>query len=439
MNSESIMQLTTEHALVQAVEAHKAGKLHEAEVLYRAILQSEPLHPDANHNLGVLAVAVNQADAALPLFKKALEANASQGQYWLSYIDALIQVNQFDSAKEVLSQGKSRGLAGERVDALQVQLTAILLAQTTEPSPNQKKPTYTQLRKKVAADKGKNTGPSQSDLNALLEHYQTGQYDLAENLAKAHTQKYPDHQFSWKVLGALFKLTGRLEESLAANVKAVDISPKDAEALYNLGITLHELGRLEEAEKHYKKAIAIEPNSAETHYNLGITLQGLGRHEEAQTSYKKAIAIKPAYAQAHYNLGLTLQGVSRLEEAAASYKKAIAIAPGYAEAHSNLGVTLQELGRLDEAAASLKQAISIKQDYAEAYSNLGITLKEMRKAEEAETSFRKAIFINPELKSANASLGRLLMDKNQHIDGLALLKKACGYICFDVINGVTIH
>jgi tetratricopeptide (TPR) repeat protein len=433
------MQLKTRQTLLQAVEAHKAGKLHDAEVLYRAILQSEPLHPDANHNLGVLAVAVNQAEAALPLFKTALEANASQGQYWLSYIDALIQVKQFDNAKEILSQGMNLGLAGERVDALQAQLTVILLAQSSEPPPNQKKPTYTQLRKKATEDKGKNTSPSQPDLNALLGHYQTGQYDLAENLAKTLTQKYPGHQFSWKVLGALFKLTGRLEESLAANIKAVDISPKDSEALYNLGITLHELGRLEEAEKHYKKAIAIEPNSAETHYNLGITQQGLGRHEEAQTSYKRAIAIKPVYAQAHYNLGLTLQGLSRLEEAETSYKKAIAIEPTYAEAHSNLGVTLQEMGRLDEAAVSLKQAIAIKPDYAEAHSNLGSTLKELRKAEEAESSFRKAIFINPELKSAKANLGKLLMDKNQHKDGLGLLRNACGYICFDVINGITIH
>jgi tetratricopeptide (TPR) repeat protein len=104
-----------------------------------------------------------------------------------------------------------------------------------------------------------------------------------------------------------------------------------------------------------------------------------------------------------------------------------------------LGVTLQEMGRLDEAAVSLKQAIAIKPDYAEAHSNLGSTLKELRKAEEAESSFRKAIFINPELKSAKANLGKLLMDKNQHKDGLGLLRNACGYICFDVINGITIH
>jgi hypothetical protein len=43
--------------------AHKEGKLEEAERLYRAIFQSQPVHPDANHNLGVMAVSVNKVDA----------------------------------------------------------------------------------------------------------------------------------------------------------------------------------------------------------------------------------------------------------------------------------------------------------------------------------------------------------------------------------------
>ena len=69
------MKLTIEQALQQGIAAHREGKLQEAERLYRAILQSQPTHPDANHNLGVLAVLGDKADAALPLFKTALEAN----------------------------------------------------------------------------------------------------------------------------------------------------------------------------------------------------------------------------------------------------------------------------------------------------------------------------------------------------------------------------
>lgn len=92
------MELTIERTLQQGVAAHKEGKLHDAERLYRAILQSQPMHPDANHNLGVLAVSVNKFEAALPLLKIALEANPKIEQFWLSYINALIKAQQFHNA-----------------------------------------------------------------------------------------------------------------------------------------------------------------------------------------------------------------------------------------------------------------------------------------------------------------------------------------------------
>ena len=119
------MELTIEQVLHQGVTAHKEGKLQEAERLYRTILQSQPLHPDANHNLGVIAVSVNKAEAALPLFKTALEANPKIEQFWLSYIDALIKEKQSDNAKQVLEQAKNQGLLGEKIDALEKHLTLI--------------------------------------------------------------------------------------------------------------------------------------------------------------------------------------------------------------------------------------------------------------------------------------------------------------------------
>ena len=54
-----LMDLTIEQALQRGIEAHKMGQLQEAERLYRLILQEVPKHPDANHNLGVLAVSVH--------------------------------------------------------------------------------------------------------------------------------------------------------------------------------------------------------------------------------------------------------------------------------------------------------------------------------------------------------------------------------------------
>ena len=103
------MALTIEQALQQGMAAHKEGKLQDAERLYRVILQSQPAHPDANHNLGVLAVSVNKADAALTLFKTALEANPKIEQFWLSYIKVLVRLDMIDEARQEIKKYKEIG------------------------------------------------------------------------------------------------------------------------------------------------------------------------------------------------------------------------------------------------------------------------------------------------------------------------------------------
>ena len=107
------MEFTVDQALQQGVAAHKEGKLQDAERLYRAILQAQPEHPDANHNLGVLAIAVSKPIEAIPLFKLALDANPQIEQFWLSYIDALMKVERFDEAKRVLVEGEKSGVRSE--------------------------------------------------------------------------------------------------------------------------------------------------------------------------------------------------------------------------------------------------------------------------------------------------------------------------------------
>ena len=54
------MELTLDQALQKGIEAHKAGKAKEADRYYTAILKANPKHPDANHNMGVLAVGIGK-------------------------------------------------------------------------------------------------------------------------------------------------------------------------------------------------------------------------------------------------------------------------------------------------------------------------------------------------------------------------------------------
>ena len=418
------MEMSVDQALRQGVAAQKAGKLKDAERLYRAILQVEPKHPEANHNLGVMAVAVGEALEAIPRFKLALEVNPKIEQFWLSYIDALIKVERVDEAKRILVEGEKSGVSSERLK---------LFHQQIQTWPSDDKQNYRQglkvsekrerLAEKKKSEKRRTqttspgAGPSQGQINLLLEHYQYGKFADAEKLAASLTQQSPSHPFAWKVMGAVLKQTGRLNESLLPVQKSVELSPNDAEAHNNLGNTLKELGKLDEAEASYKKTIALKPDYAEAYSNLGVTLQELSKLDEAEASCRQAIALKPDYAHAHYNLGNTLKELGKLDEAEASYKQAIAMKPDYAEAHINLGVTLQELGRLRDAEASYKQAIALKSDYAEAHSNLGNTLRGLGRSQEAEASFRQAIALKPDFAEAHINLCDLLQATNK-IDNL---------------------
>ena len=55
-----LMKLSIEQALRQGVVAHNSGNPGEAWRLYQTVLQSQPKHPDANHNLGLIAMSGNQ-------------------------------------------------------------------------------------------------------------------------------------------------------------------------------------------------------------------------------------------------------------------------------------------------------------------------------------------------------------------------------------------
>ena len=305
------MKLTIEQALQQGVAAHRESKLQEAERLYRAILQSQPAHPDANHNLGVLAVSVNKAEAALPLFKTALEANPKIEQFWLSYIGALIKEKQFENAKQVFEQAKIQGVAEEKLNILEAQLTPSVNVNEPKLAAQNKSLSLSQKRKKLSGKKKRKKAtkqnlkvknPSQQQLNSLLEYYQNGRFDDAEKLAVSITNEFPKHQFGWKVLGAILGATGRNSEAVDANQISVALSPEDAEAHNNLGVSLKKLRKLKEAQASYTQAIALKPDFAEAHSNLGVTLQELGRLDEALASCRQAIALKPDYAEAHQAL-----------------------------------------------------------------------------------------------------------------------------------------
>jgi predicted Zn-dependent protease len=121
------MELNLKEAEIAAIfdkglQAHNAGDLNVAEQLYQETLAIKPEHPEANHNMGVLAVGIGKVQEALPFFKIAVEANPAAAQFWLSYIDALIKLERLADAKAVFDQAKSKGAKDDGYDNLEQRL-----------------------------------------------------------------------------------------------------------------------------------------------------------------------------------------------------------------------------------------------------------------------------------------------------------------------------
>ena len=196
------MKLTIDQALQKGIEAHKAGQVQEADRLYTAILQAQPKHPDANHNMGVLAVGVGKAQEALPFFKIALEANPGTSQFWLSYIDALIKLGQMVDAKTVFDQAKEQGAKGEAFDKLGQQLS--------EQHENLK-------------------DPPQGQLQSLIDLYSQAQYQQALDEAERLLQQFPHSVTLYNISGAANKGLGQLEAAIDSFKQALAIKPDYAD------------------------------------------------------------------------------------------------------------------------------------------------------------------------------------------------------------------
>ena len=237
------MELTLTEALQKGIEAHKAGQIQKADQYYTAILKTQPKHPDANHNMGVLAVGVGKMEEALPFFKTALEANPNIGQYWLSYIEALIKLDRKADAKAILDQAKRMGANGEIFEQLENKVKNLTLDVTNRQVPEE-----------------------------LLNHFRSLLFEK---------------KFQCVISEG--------EEALS--------NYKNPASIYNImGIANASLKQAREAETCYKKAIELEPDFFKPYSNLGISLKDQGKLEEAIDAFNGALKIQPSSAEVHNNV-----------------------------------------------------------------------------------------------------------------------------------------
>lgn len=302
---EAQLQQTLEQVFELGLNHHQNGQIKEAEDLYRTILEFQPGHPDASHNLGVLMLE-QQPAAALEHFRLALVGDTEREQFWLSYVEALLQAGEVDVARKMLALGRQSGLSDEATAHLtrrfakqMPECPGQLLQATPVQALDTPQPSKKQLSDKRSKKKSKGQ-PGTKDINRVMDLLRQGRSAEIEKEARALMVRFPEHGFGWKVLGAMLYGQDKPDEAVLCMEKAVSLLPGDAEVRCNLATTLREQGRLSEADILLHQALTLKPDLYLAISELAALQLEQGRHDEAIQNFRRALSIQGNDATVHH-------------------------------------------------------------------------------------------------------------------------------------------
>jgi predicted O-linked N-acetylglucosamine transferase (SPINDLY family) len=276
---------TTSSQLQSAIAHHQAGRLQQAEAIYRTL----PNNADALHLLGVIAAQTGQSAVAVEYITRAIGRNGSAASYHCNLGSAYQNLHRLDDAIASFQQ-------------------ALALD-----------PDYALAHNNLG--------------NALKD---SGRPDEAITSLRRALLVKPDYGEAHSNLGSALIAVGRFDEAIDSYREAIAIAPGLAQAHYNLGNALSTHVDLDAGIDSFRQAIALAPDMAQAHYNLGNALSAQIKLNAAIDSFVLALALKPDMYMAHNNLGLVLKDIGKLDEALICFQNALAIEPDYVVANSNL-------------------------------------------------------------------------------------------------------
>jgi tetratricopeptide (TPR) repeat protein len=229
-----------------------------------------------------------------------------------------------------------------------------------------------------------------------------GDYAAAATLAADTLKTQPADVQARIILARAEAARGRFDAAYAGFRKALEVDPKNPDALYFLGITAGVLAQTE-----YERLLAVAPGSARAHQLRGQSDEALGKTAEAEAEYKAAIEAGPPTADVLVALGdLVRQSNVDFAAARAYYARALELAPGRYEAVYGIGVCDAYAGEHAKAVVSFQQALRAAPNSAPAHLALGISLLQTGETAAAITELEQAAKLEPRMRQAYYQLGR---------------------------------
>ncbi len=364
-------------AMRQALALHQAGRLNDAERIYRAVLDAAPQHLEALQLLGILCTQTGHPGEGATLLRRAVDADPASAAAQANLANVLKQLGRLGDA-----------------------LTHVDLALRLDPV----NAGVHNIRAGLLLDLGRHDEAIASCDAALA---------IAPGTAEAHYHR-----------GVALQAKGRHDEAIGSYDRALAVAPGLVAALNNRGNALKALGRMDEAVASFDRAVGAAPGYALAWSNRAAVLRELGRHEDAVASCDRALAGNPSLVEAHANRCSALAALGRHAEALASADRALALKADLPEVHGNRGVALLALTRPDEALAAFDRMLALRPNAAEAVCGRGAALHALKRYDEALACFERALALDPKFVAASNGRAGVLREQGHADEALAEWQRA---------------
>lgn len=237
------------------LQHHKAGRLQQAEALYRQFLSAHPEHPDGLHLLGLVLRQSGRNDAAEPFLRRAVALNPRDPLYFNNLGNTL----------------RDRGKLSEAAECYRRALAL----------------------KPDLASAWSNLGRTLHDQGELKEAIEACRraLELRADLGEA-----------WHNLGMALSSMGKHHEAVEAHRRALELKPEHEDIQCGLGRAYYLQGRMADAIDCYERILARSPEQPGALNELGLVYHAQGRVKEAAECFERVLERKPDHVAARCNL-----------------------------------------------------------------------------------------------------------------------------------------
>ena len=232
-------QLTIQQAIDLALEHHRAGRLNQAEQIYRQVLAAEPRNPWALQLLGMIAHQVGNSKVAIELINRAIAIDPTPPDFHNNLGEIYRTTGKLQEAEKCL-------------------LMCLKL-----------NPDFAAAR------------------NNLGELYrERGELERASEQYRKAIELDPNGAAPYNNLGIAKHDLGDPVTAIGLYKQAIGLNANYVDAVNNLATSYLDLRRIDEAMTTFRQAIKMDPNNSDAHSNIAYALLLNGQFAEGWEEYE---------------------------------------------------------------------------------------------------------------------------------------------------------